>query len=145
MGLTQEQIHQFFKRIDQLHSAIEPSFGKMNVNQMVCHCTDFFRMAKGIKQTEEYGKVHPDTIIALARSGKTVPAPKGFGQIEKEGTAPTHFEKDVKTLKEHILEFSKFDDQFEFAEHPYFGHINKTRWTQLAIYHLNHHLKQFGV
>ncbi|MEM1258256.1 MAG: DUF1569 domain-containing protein [Bacteroidota bacterium] len=145
MGLTHEQIHQFFERIDDLHSSIKPLFGKMNANQMVCHCTDFFRMAKGAKQAWEYGKVNAEEIIALVRSGKVAPAPKGFGQIEKEGTMPTDLEGDIKTLKEHILEFSKFDDHFEFAEHPYFGHIDKNRWTQLAIYHLNHHLKQFGV
>ena len=145
MNLTNEQIDQFFERIDKLHSSIEPSFGKMNANQMVCHCTDFFRMAKGTKKAEESAKVNADEIIALTRSRKTVPAPKGFGQIEKEGTAPTHFKNDVATLKEHILEFSTFDDHFEFAEHPYFGNIDKNRWSQLAIYHLNHHLKQFGV
>lgn len=52
--MTEEQIHQFFIRIDKLTSYHKPSFGKMNVNQMICHCADFFRMAKGTKVPEEY-------------------------------------------------------------------------------------------
>jgi hypothetical protein len=117
----------------------------MNVNQMVCHCTDFFRMAKGTKKAEEYGVVDPKEIIELSRSGKTAPAAKGFGQIEGKGTLPIDLETDKKMLKEHISEFSNLDKEFEFAEHPYFGKMDRNRWIELAIYHTNHHLIQFNV
>lgn len=145
MNLSKEEIHSFFSRIDKLDSSSKPLFGKMNVCQMVCHCSDFFRMAKGTKKAREYGVTDSKKVIELARSGKTAPAPKGFGQVEGEGTYPTNLNNDIRILKEHILEFSGFDSDFEFAEHPYFGKIERKRWVELAIYHLNHHLKQFGV
>ena len=145
MNLSEEHIRSFFNRIDKLNSTLRPLFGKMNVHQMVCHCTDFFRMAKGTKTAREYGGVNIKELIELAKLGKTTPAPKGFGQVEGEGTPPTDLEKDLRTLKEHILEFSKFKNDFDFAEHPYFGKIDQERWTKLAVYHLNHHLNQFGV
>lgn len=112
---------------------------------MVCHCADFFRMAKGTKQAGEYGKVDPEEIKSLARSGKTTPTPKGFGQVEGGGTKPTEFEKDKMVLKDFILEFSRLSEDYKFAVHPYFGELDHRGWTGLAIYHLNHHLGQFGV
>lgn len=145
MNFTNEQIQEFFERIDCLDPTLKPKFGKMNVNQMVCHCTDFFRMANGSKKALEYGVVDPKEILKLSRSGKTAPTPKGFGQTEGRGTSPTDLESDKKKLKKHILEFSKLNRDYEFAKHPYFGKIEFEQWNALAIYHLNHHLKQFNV
>ena len=145
MTFTAKQVEDFFKRIDKLDTSTEPKFGKMNVCQMVCHCTDFFRMANGKKRADEYGNINPAEILELSSSGLTVPAPKGFGQIEGEGTLPTNLENDKTALKGHIREFSILDKDFQFAEHPYFGSISYEKWVELAIYHLNHHLKQFSV
>ena len=101
-------------------------------------------MANGTKKAEEYGVIDSKKILKLSRSGKTAPTPKGFGQTEGQGTLPIDIESDKKTLKEHILAFSKMDEDYEFAEHPYFGKISFERWIELAIDHLNHHLKQFN-
>jgi len=43
------------------------------------------------------------------------------------------------------MEFSEFSEDHKFAEHPIFGNIDYKRWNGLSIYHLNHHLEQFGV
>lgn len=142
--MTEIKAQQFIERIESLSPDSKPSFGKMNVNQMVCHCTDFFRMANGTKMANEYGKVNPKDIIKLANAGKSAPAPSGFGQTEGEGTKPTDLENDKRILKEHLLEFSAFNEDYKFGEHPYFGNIDHKRWVGLAIYHLNHHLSQFG-
>ena len=106
MNFTEEQIQAFTIRIEKLDSALKPKFGKMIVNQMVCHCTDFFRMAIGTKKAEEYGMVDPKIVVELSRSGKTAPTPKGFGQVEGDGTPPTDLENDKAVLKEHILQFA---------------------------------------
>jgi hypothetical protein len=143
--MTEEQVGQYFQRIDKLDSDQPPLFGKMNANQMICHCTDQLRLAIGTKKSTEYGQVDPNEMILLAKSGKSVPTPKGLGQVEGDGTKPTNFENDIKILKEHILSFSKLDDNFSCGSHPYFGQIDKKRWASLMIYHLNHHLGQFNV
>jgi len=49
MNMTKQQILDFISRIDNLTSVKKLKFGKMDVNHMVCHCTDFFRMAKRTK------------------------------------------------------------------------------------------------
>ena len=143
--MTKEKMEVFFCRIDQLTPLNKPLFGKMNVNQMICHCTDALRMAFGEKKAEEYGKANVNEIIALARSGKTAPAPKGFDQVKGEGTPPVNFEIDKLKLKEYIKRFVELPSDFKFAEHPFFGFMDRRRWESLMDYHLDHHLRQFGV
>jgi len=142
--MPEEQANQFFVRIDKLTIDDKPLFGIMNSHQMICHCADFFRMAKGTKKAEEYGVTSLDDIKKLNEEGKSIPAPKGFGQVEGKGTQPTNFENDKEILRGFILEFIKLPEDFSFATHPIFGEMDYTRWSGLAIYHLDHHLKQFA-
>ena len=55
--MIKERAEAFHVRIDKLSLESEPSFGQMNVNQMICHCTDTIRMALGEKEADEYGQV----------------------------------------------------------------------------------------
>lgn len=135
----------FFERIDKINLRGKPSFGKMNAHQMVCHCTDQIRLAFGTLVAKEFGTLTPAEVFAFHNAGKTVPTAKGMDQAQGEGTKPTTFKKDIATLKQHIVEFSELDDNFEFGQHPYFGKLTKEKWTSLTIYHLDHHLKQFNV
>jgi hypothetical protein len=143
--MTGEQTANFLQRIDKLTIDHKGTFGVMTVNQMVCHCTDQLRVALGTKTLADQGEVDPNEIINLARTGQPVPTPKGLGQMEGDGTAPTTLENDKEILKRHILDFSRLPDGFNYPPHPYFGKIDKKRWTNLVIYHLNHHLGQFNV
>ncbi|MCC9137032.1 DUF1569 domain-containing protein [Pontibacter silvestris] len=143
--MTEEQIQQFFQRIDNLQPTTKALFGRMNANQMVCHCTDQIRMALGAKKAKVSEKVNPEEILLLAKAGKAIPTPEGFGQLEGDGTNPTDFDHDVWLLKEHITAFSELKDNFEYAPHPYLGQLDKKNWNNMVTYHLNHHLKQFGV
>lgn len=68
MNFTEQQAQEFFTRIDKLSPGLKPKFGKMNVNQMVCNCADFFRMAKGTKKAEQYGVVDLNEIVKLSRN-----------------------------------------------------------------------------
>lgn len=143
--MAKDKIDVFFLRIDKLTLQHKALFGKMNVHQMICHCADQIRMALGEKKSTEYGKVDPNEIIAIARAEKTAPTPKGFGQVEGEGTKPIDFNEDKETLKKYIIKFSELHASYRFSTHPYFGDIDRKRWESLVNYHLDHHLKQFGV
>lgn len=57
--MEDSQLQQFFNRIDKLVPESEPLFGKMNVNQMICYCTDFYRMAKGVRKPMNTEKLVP--------------------------------------------------------------------------------------
>ena len=60
----------------------------MNVHQMICHCPDFYRMANGSKEANEYGTLVPSEVLKIVKSGKTAPTPSGFGQVEVK--EPSH-------------------------------------------------------
>ena len=143
--MTEEQAENILKRIDNLSIDHKGTFGVMTVNQMVCHCTDQIRVALGTKTLGEQGEFDPNEIINLAKTGRPVPTPKGLGQLEGDGTTPTNLENDKEILKSHILNFIKLPIDYDYSPHPYFGKIDKKRWTNLVIYHLNHHLGQFNV
>lgn len=112
---------------------------------MICHCADQIRLALGTLKAKEYGALSPKEVFAFANTSKTVPTPKGLGQVEGEGTKPTSFENDIMTLKQVMVDYTKLDNTFIFGQHPYFGQLGKEKWTSLTIYHLDHHLKQFSV
>ena len=143
--MKDEEIEIIFQRLDKLRSDSSPLFGKMNAHQMICHCTDQMRLVLGTFRAEEYGRLKAEEVISLSKAGKTVPAAKGLGQVEGGGTKPTIFENDIAILKQHVLDFSKLDEDFEFGIHPYFGNMNKEKWIRLTLYHLNHHFSQFGI
>ena len=143
--MTEDQINTFYQRIDNLKIDEKAIWGQMTVTQMLCHCADQIRMALGTKKPTVYGTRAAAEIMALAKTGQIVPTPPGFGQVEGEGTPSINFEKDRQLLKGLIIEFSKSDKDFIFAPHAYFGTVTRERWNTLVIYHLDHHLKQFGV
>ena len=143
--MTEEQQQYFYNRIDQLTEQHQAKFGEMTVQQVVPHCTDQFRMALGEKLADEYGQVDPKEIMAKAQKGENVPTPKGFGQTEGDGTPPSDFEQDKALLKTRIKQFRELPENYPFHPHPYFGEYDKNKWSKIIIYHLNHHLDQFGV
>lgn len=142
--MTNDERLKFFDRIDSLTLSHTAKFGKMSVDQMIPHCTDQLRMAFGTKAAEGDPKFSAEEVIKMARSGSSVPTPKGFDQVKEEGTAPTSFEADKEILKEHITRFYEAASDFEFHPHFYFGQKNKSGWEPLIKYHLNYHLSQFG-
>lgn len=143
--MTEDQTNILYQRIDNLNINQKAIWGKMNVSQMICHCADGIRMALGTKNPKVYGNISREEVIELSKAGKTVPTPEGFGQVEGDGTSPVDFESDKQLLKDLINEFSKLDEAFAFPSHAYFGTLTKERWDGLVVYHLDHHLKQFGV
>lgn len=136
------RIQEFRERIQALNIDNQPIFGQMNAHQMLVHCADQLRLAKGEIETE-FGKLDPSEVIALAKAGKTVQAPKGLDQVKGEGTQLTSFENDKELLIELIKEFQALPDDFVFTDHPYLGKKDKVGWSKLVVYHLNHHLTQF--
>lgn len=131
-------------RINLLNKFLNPKWGKMNVSQMVCHCTDQLRLLFGEIPGIQMEEVDIKEIQLMARLGKTIKTVNGLDQIMGEGTKPELFENDIITLKNYISRFVETDDDYTFHFHPYYGELDKERWDRLVVYHLDHHLKQFG-
>ena len=152
MNLLDKKIRDtIINRINQLTSNNQAGWGKMNVHQMLCHCTDQLRVSLGEKGAPEKQAGFFDRtvlkflVLNVISIPKNVPTSPKVDQIDGDGTPPTDFESDRKTLIEYIETFVKADDEKASTPHFKFGEMSKREWAILANKHLDHHLKQFGV
>ena len=143
--MTDQQVTAFHDRIDRLDPDMPPRFGKMNAGQMLCHCADFFRVAKGQRSVFVARPIAAQELIRMARAGEPIPTAIGMDQVRGDGTPPTNFARDRQTLKDLISEFAGLPADFTFAAHPYMGEMQRKGWNEMASFHLDHHLKQFNV
>ena len=138
-------------RINQLKPEAQGSWGKMNVNQMICHCTDGLRGCLGELDGDKADESNFLTrslmkwmVLYIIQIPKDVPTSKRVDQMQ-DGTKPTDFESDRKTLLEFIEKMMAKSDDFIWARHFKFGVLNRDEWGILGYKHIHHHLKQFGV
>lgn len=140
--------HEILYRLSNLEPSARAMWGKMNVNEMLCHLADQLRLGLGIKDAEYTGNIIEEKLLKwLVLWG--IPTPKGKVETAKElkqglgGTKPTSFECDLKKLKDLIEDFD-ITFKAESRRHPAFGSLNKKYWGRITYLHIDHHLKQFG-
>jgi hypothetical protein len=137
-------------RINRLAPENEAAWGKMNAGQMLCHCTDQLRISLGELGTPEKEAdflsrtVLKFLVLNIISIPKNVPTSPQVDQM-KDGTPPTDFETDRRTLLTYIEKFAATPDNFAWTPHFKFGALSQREWAKLAAKHLDHHLKQFGV
>jgi hypothetical protein len=139
----------FEGRIQQLTPETKPLWGKMNVAQMMAHCTI------GLEQTMSQEKPAPRNFISkLLR-----PLFKGMltnNKPYKPGTPTSpifvtlgqdkNFDAEKAKLLKTLAIFSEGGEKVITPfEHPFFGNLTKEQWNRAQCKHLNHHLTQFGV
>jgi hypothetical protein len=135
----------FQRRIDGLASDSQRQWGKMSVNQMVCHLSDQLRLALG------------------ELSGRPVPGPMRFAPIRRVAidylpwphgakspresftTQPVGLQSDISSLRTLLERFGSRESQRDWPEHPLFGTMSGPLWARLTCKHFDHHLRQSGV
>jgi hypothetical protein len=138
------------ERIYNLKIDSQNLWGKMNVNEMLCHVTDQIKMATGHIDTKYRGNFVLNTIVKWL-SLSLLPVPKGKIQTakelnqEKDGTRPVGFDLDRDQLVKVIGDFDSTYPANSKIVHPVFGSMNMKQWGRLVYIHLDHHLRQFGV
>ncbi len=124
-------------------------WGKMNVHQMLCHCSDQIKLALGDLSAKPIGGWFHRTVLRFMvlyvikiPKGK-VPTVPEINQ-QKQGTKPVEFEADRKVLLDLISRFLDNPD-IKIFPHPAFGNLNRKEWSRMMYSHIDHHLEQFGV
>ena len=135
--------------LSKLSADTPHKWGKMNVQQMVEHMSDYVRIASG------------KTPMDIITEADKLPRAQGFLTSEKtfpENT-PNVLMPDTPPLERHsnlaeaITELQQELDYFFAAYHadpektvdnPFFGSLNFDMQVQLLYKHSTHHLKQFG-
>ena len=134
-------------RIGQLQPDAEPSWGKMNVAQMLAHCSAFQDIATG-------DSVSPRSWlgIVVGRLAKPVfyndkPLPRDMSTIPTLIiTDPQAFDAEKAILRQKLEKLQSIGpDKQPLHPHPFFGKLSAEEWGKGIYKHLDHHLNQFGV
>lgn len=135
-------------RIARLTPDSERQWGKMDVAQMLAHCSAAIELAEG--------KVTPPRILLgrllgpLAKKSLIVQGKPMMRNAKTEKSALVMDKRDFVVERERLRESI---DRFASGgpgictKHPhfFFGPLTPNEWAALMYQHLDHHLRQFGV
>jgi len=142
--------NEYTQILSQLDADAPRKWGKMNVQQMIEHMSDYVRIANGKTQ------------IGIITAEDMLPRMQGFLASEKpmRENTPNVLMPDTPTpvrnatKQEAINELqTEIDHFFAVHEHdanrvtpnPFFGNLSFEQQVQLLHKHSTHHLRQFGL
>jgi hypothetical protein len=140
-------VDEVLARIDKLQPGSQRQWGKMEVAQMMAHCSGTMDMASGRTNI-------PRVLIGRLIGGFMKPIyvnEKPFGK-----NAPTDktlriadardFFREQEQLKLKVRQFHEGGEaKCTRYPHPFFGKLTPQEWARGSYKHLDHHLRQFGV
>ena len=135
----------FHRRIERLRPDYSRRWGRMNVDQMVCHLADQLRLTLGeIPAARRPSPLRflPIKLLVI----HVLPWPKGRIQGPPEAfiTSPGEWNRDITALRDLLELFASRADQKTWPPHPMFGRMSGSLWARLTCRHFDHHLRQFG-
>ena len=138
---------EILKRIDKLSPNSQPQWGKMDVAQMLAHCSSFQDIAMGnsFPPRSWLGIIVGRFAKQIIYNDKTLP--------HNLSTIPTiliaddrEFDTEKEKLKQKIIAFqNNGPEKCTTHPHPFFGKLTSEQWGKGIYKHLDHHLKQFEV
>jgi uncharacterized protein DUF1569 len=141
-----EAVDEMISRIDKLQPASQRQWGKMDVAQMMAHCSAALDMASG--------RLNPPRILIGRLIGRFVmpiytnekPLSRNNPTDKKLVVAdPRDFLREQEQLKLKLREFQEGGEAgCTKHPHPFFGALTPEQWSRGMYKHLDHHLRQFG-
>ena len=142
-----EDIEELISRIDQLEPRSQRLWGKMDVAQMMAHCSGALDMASGRLNPPRtlIGRLMGPFVRPIYTNEK--PFSKGYPTDKRLVVADQRdFLLEQAELKLKLQQFSKGGDaQCTRHPHPFFGALSPQDWSRGMYKHRDHHLRQFGV
>jgi Protein of unknown function (DUF1569) len=134
-------------RIDQLQPSSQRQWGKMDVAQMMAHCSAALDMASGkvVPKRTFIGRVIGPRFRNLMTNdkpfGRGAPTAKELKIVDDRA-----FAKEQERLKQCVREFHQNgESKCTTHPHPFFGPLTPLEWSTGMYKHVDHHLQQFGV
>jgi hypothetical protein len=141
-----ETVDEVVARINALQPAAQRQWGKMDVGQMLAHCSAAMEMASG--------KINPPRMLIGRLLGRFVKPvytnekPFGQGNPTEKTLAVSDsrdFSQEQMRLKDCVREFHQGGEaKCTRHPHPFFGNLTPQEWSRGMYKHLDHHLRQFG-
>jgi len=141
-----EAVDEILGRIDKLLPESPRLWGKMDVSQMMAHCSAALDMA--------CGRLNPPRIFIGRLIGPLV-KPIYTNEKPFSQNSPTDkklviadrrdFAREQEQLRAKIREFHQGGEaKCTRHPHPFFGALTPADWSRGMYKHLDHHLRQFG-
>ena len=142
-----EAVDEVISRIDKLQPASPRQWGKMDVAQMMAHCSATLDMASGRLNRPRalLGRLLGPLVRPVFTNEK--PFSKNSPTDKKLVIAdPRDFAREQEQLKLRLRQFHQGGEaQCTQHPHPFFGALTPQQWSRGMYKHLDHHLRQFGV
>jgi hypothetical protein len=141
-----EAVDEVIARIDSLQPSVQRQWGKMDVAQMMAHCSAALDMASG--------RLNPPRLFIGRLIGPFV-RPIYTNEKPLSRNSPTDpklvvsdqrdFAHEQEQLKRCVRQFHEGGEaQCTRHPHPFFGTLSAQDWSRGMYKHLDHHLRQFG-
>jgi hypothetical protein len=143
----QEILDEVISRLDSLQPVSARQWGKMEVAQMMAHCSLSMDMALGNLNLPRIfiGRLIGPFFKHLATNDTQFAknAPTGVELLVKD---QRDFLVEQELLKQKVRQFHDGGEtQCTRHPHPYVGRLSPYAWSRAMYKHLDHHLRQFGV
>lgn len=141
-----ETVDEVIARIDKLQPASERHWGKMEVAQMMAHCSATMDMASGRLNLPRIfiGRILGPLVKPIYTNEK--PFSRNSPTDKKLLVADQRdFAREQEQLKLKVRQFHEGGEaKCTRHPHPFFGELTPQAWSRGSYKHLDHHLRQFG-
>ena len=141
-----ETVDEVASRIDNLRPAATRQWGKMDVAQMMAHCSAALDMASGRLNPPRalIGRLFGPFARAIFTNDKPFsrnnPTDKTLVVSDRRDFLP-----EQEQLKQKLRQFHEGGEtRCTQHPHPFFGPLTPQEWSRGMYKHLDHHLRQFG-
>jgi len=141
-----EAVDEVIARIDTLQPATQRQWGKMDVAQMMAHCSAALDMASGqlILPRLLIGRLLGPFVKPIYTNEKPFsrnnPTDKKLVMADQRD-----FRREQDRLKLKVRQFHEGGEGgCTRHPHPFFGELTPQAWSRGMYKHLDHHLRQFG-
>ena len=141
-----DAVNELISRIDKLQPTAQRQWGKMDVAQMMAHCSVALDMASG--------RLNPPRILLGRLIGSFIKPiysnDKAFSRNNPTDkklviSDQRDFRREQEQLKLRLQQFHQGGEAHCTKHpHPFFGALSPAEWSRGMYKHLDHHLRQFG-
>jgi len=141
-----DAVDEVMSRIDKLQPATQRQWGKMDVAQMMAHCSAALDMASGrlVRPRVLIGRLIGPMVRSIYSNDKpfsrSSPTDKSLVISDQR-----EFSREQEQLKLRVQQFHQGGEaQCTRHPHPFFGSLTPHEWSTGMYKHLDHHLRQFN-
>lgn len=145
--LQQKPYENIIQRLEKLTPESQPTWGKMDVAQMLAHCQGPLKVALGKMDMKKPNAVMRMAFKLFKKSlysdkpwQKGLPTSAEFKVVDQKD-----FDTEKKALLEWVAAFHAEKNRTDWPPHPFCGQFTPEQWGKMQYKHLDHHLTQFGV